>query len=161
VHGRKTRRPSDYAHPLLEVLERLLEFLAGVHDERAVVRHRLADRLAAQDHDLQVRGVPVLLLVRADGQRGTRAEDRGLPMWIGRRSAPTAAPGHHVREGVEVLAPRQRDLRAGRHVAWIMVIGVCVMPGPWWPSSSPAMTRSSAPPSGVVSSWTWPPRMSW
>src|SRR5690606_6073835 len=34
---------------LLEVLEGLLELLAGVHDERAVVGHGLADRAAAEE----------------------------------------------------------------------------------------------------------------
>ncbi|CAM5267529.1 hypothetical protein STENM223S_00964 [Streptomyces tendae] len=49
----------------------------------------------------------------------------------------------------------------GASVAWTIVIGVCVIPGPSWPPSSPAMTRSRAPPSGEVSSWTLPLRMSW
>src|SRR4051812_4033658 len=34
------------------------------------------------------------------------------------------------------------------------VIGVCVAPGPPWPSTSPAMTRTSAPPSCDDSSFT-------
>ena len=48
----------DHAEPAgLVVLERLDQLVAGVHHERAVVRHRLADRLAAHDVQLQRRGV--------------------------------------------------------------------------------------------------------
>ena len=31
---------------------------------------------------------------------------------------------------------------------WVIATGVWVLPGPWCPSTSPAITRSSAPPSG-------------
>ncbi|CAM5425528.1 hypothetical protein STANM309S_00188 [Streptomyces tanashiensis] len=70
----------------------------------------------------------------------------------GRRSVPTepcgmmyARPLKSSRQGRVISAP-------GASVAWIIVMGVWVMPGPAWPSSSPAMTRRSAPPSGYVSS---------
>ena len=49
----------------------------------------------------------------------------------------------------------------GLTVACTRVIGVYVAPGPWWPSSDPAMTRSSAPPSGVLSRPTSDARRSW
>ena len=97
---------------LLEVVERLLEFLTGVHDERAVVGHGLTDRLSAEEDDLEVRRVRVLLLVRADGQRGAVAEDGGLTQ-LDRTAV-----------GTDGAAP-------GASVAWIIVIGVWVIPGPW------------------------------
>ena len=46
-------------------------------------------------------------------------------------------------------------------VAWIMVIGVNVEPGPVCPATSPAITRSSAPPSAVLSRVASPARRSW
>ena len=64
-----------------------------------------------------------------------------------------AVPGQDVGEGVERRVPGQR--RAGRRapsVAWAIVIGVWVPPGPTWPAMSPAMRRTSAPPSGDDSS---------
>ena len=72
----------------------------------------------------------------------------------GRRSAPTVpSPGEDVGEGVERRVPRQRPGgRPGATVAWAIVIGVCVPPGPTWPAMSPAIRRTSAPPSGDDSS---------
>jgi hypothetical protein len=49
----------------------------------------------------------------------------------------------------------------GLIVACTSTIGVWVTPGPAWPATSPAMTRSSAPPSDEASSATLSPRMSW
>ena len=46
-------------------------------------------------------------------------------------------------------------------VACTSDIGVNVEPGPSWPSTEPAMTRTSAPASAEVSSATSPERMSW
>jgi hypothetical protein len=46
-------------------------------------------------------------------------------------------------------------------VACTSVIGLYVLPGPAWPSTSPAITRISVPPSGELSSATFFPVMSW
>ena len=45
----------------LVVLERLADLGLGVHDERPGPRDRLADREAAEDDDVQPRGIPLLL----------------------------------------------------------------------------------------------------
>ena len=46
-------------------------------------------------------------------------------------------------------------------MAWTIEIGVCVEPGPWMPPTSPAMTRTSAPPSALAASATASALMSW
>src|SRR3954469_6857669 len=52
VH-RVVRRPRPAAEPgALVVEERLLDLLASVHHERTMLHHRLADRLALQDEQL-------------------------------------------------------------------------------------------------------------
>ena len=57
--------------------------------------------------------------------------------------------------GVKVM------LAPGSSVACSRVIGVWVTPGPACPSTSPAITRTRVPPSGELSSATWPALMSW
>ena len=100
----------------LEVLHGLLEFAVAVHHERAVVGDGLADRLAAQDDDLEVVAAGVLGVVRPDGEGVALAEDDGLahperaPL-LARR----AAAGQAVRQTVEVAPPGQGDLGAGVH----------------------------------------------
>src|SRR5688572_15456903 len=44
----------------LEVLEGLVQLVAGVHHEGAVLRHRLADRLPAHDVDIEGGAAAVL-----------------------------------------------------------------------------------------------------
>ncbi len=84
------------------------------------------------------------------------------PVWTGRRSVPTLPrPAMTYARALKSSRQGRVTCAPGVTVAWIIVIGVWVMPGPAWPSRSPAITRSRAPPSGVDSSWTWPPPMSW
>jgi hypothetical protein len=63
----------------LEVLERLHQLGAGVHDERPVRRDRLADRAAAEDVDVERRRPRLLPLGGRDRDRVTGPEDRELP----------------------------------------------------------------------------------
>ena len=58
----------------LVVLERLGDLSPGVHDERAVVDDRLANRLAAEDQDLEARVAALLMGVGGDTQRGAGPE---------------------------------------------------------------------------------------
>src|SRR5207244_13305504 len=86
----------------------------GVHDERAVPRHWLPDRPAAEDDDLEGRVGRVLTLVRGDLQMVTRAEDDQLAAGNGTAVGSSAAgAGEHVDQRVEVLAPGQLEARAG------------------------------------------------
>ena len=57
----------------LIVAESVLDFALGVHHEWAVLRHRLSDRSALQDHDLDAFGPSTELdyLVRSDQRTGS------------------------------------------------------------------------------------------
>jgi hypothetical protein len=142
------------------VLHRLDEFRLGVHHERAVLEHRLADRPAAQDQDLE-RG-PVRILQRLGGHADpiAGAEHRQLSLVdrMADRSDRTPA-GQHIDKRVESRFHGRFSRAPGSIVACANVIGVCVAPGPGWPSMSPAMMRTNAPPSSEDSSFTWLPSM--
>jgi hypothetical protein len=99
--------------------------------------------------------------VRADGDRVAAAVHRELARLDRGARAGGAAAGEDVDEGVEVRAPRQRELAPGASVACTSVMGVYVEPGPACPPTSPAITRTSAPPSCDRSSATLPAEMSW
>src|SRR5437762_3218884 len=84
------------------------------------------------------------------------------PVWTGRRSAPTVPePASTYASALKSRRHGSRTWAPGATVAWSSVIGVCVMPGPRKPARSPAMSRSSAPPSAEDSSATWPARLTW
>ena len=69
----------DRAEPAgLEVGERVQDLLAGVHDERPVHGDRLADRRAAEDHDVQRRRPRLLVDGAVDRDRVAGAEDGEL-----------------------------------------------------------------------------------
>src|SRR5688500_17980547 len=61
----------------LEVLDRLLQLQAGVHDERPVLGDRLADRLASEDEHLQRPVTRLLDIVRRHRQMVALAEHDG------------------------------------------------------------------------------------
>jgi len=107
--GRDTAQPAR-----LEVLERLDQLVPGVHHERPVRRHRLTDRLPAEDQDVQLVAGPLLGRRGVHGQRVTRAEHRELPgpdRTVVR--ADRAGAAEHVDQRVEVAAPGQAQLGAG------------------------------------------------
>jgi signal transduction histidine kinase/CheY-like chemotaxis protein len=107
--GRDTAQPAR-----LEVLERLDQLVPGVHHERPVRRHRLTDRLPAEDQDVQLVAGPLLGPRGVHGQRVTRAEHRELPgpdRTVVR--ADRAGATEHVDQRVEVAAPGQVQLGAG------------------------------------------------
>jgi len=62
----------------LVVLESLDDLGPGVHDERAVVHDRLANRPAAENQDLQVRVAALLMRVSPDAQDITGTEHHQL-----------------------------------------------------------------------------------
>ena len=135
--------------PGLEVLERLLQLGSGVHHERPVGRDRLADGLAAQEKHLQCLTARVLAVARADLDPIAGPEHHQLAVGWAPVVPDPACAGENVDEGVEDGIPRQCSRAPGAMVAWTSVIGVCVDPGPRCPPSSPAITRTSAPPSGT------------
>jgi signal transduction histidine kinase/CheY-like chemotaxis protein len=107
--GRDTAQPAR-----LEVLERLDQLVPGVHHERPVRRHRLTDRLPAEDQDVQLVAGSLLGPRGVHGQRVTRAEHRELPgpdRTVVR--ADRAGATEHVDQRVEVAAPGQVQLGAG------------------------------------------------
>jgi signal transduction histidine kinase/CheY-like chemotaxis protein len=107
--GRDTAQPAR-----LEVLERLDQLVPGIHHERPVRRHRLTDRLPAEDQDVQLVAGPLLGPRGVHGQRVTRAEHRELPgpdRTVVR--ADRAGATEHVDQRVEVAAPGQVQLGAG------------------------------------------------
>jgi signal transduction histidine kinase/CheY-like chemotaxis protein len=107
--GRDTAQPAR-----LEVLERLDQLVPGVHHERPVRRHRLTDRLPAEDQDVQLVAGSLLGPRGVHGQRVTRAEHRELPgpdRTVVR--ADRAGATQHVDQRVEVAAPGQVQLGAG------------------------------------------------
>ena len=76
---RQNRVRRDDAEPAGLVVEhRLLQLGAGVHDERAIRRDGLADRLAAEEQDLERRVARVLLSGRSDDQVVALPEDGEL-----------------------------------------------------------------------------------
>jgi len=108
VGGHRGNRPQPAR---LVVLERLDQLGAGVHDEWPVRRDRLADRLAAEQQDVQVAAG-----VRRERDRVPGAEHGQLPHPDRPLLGPDgAAARQHVGQRVEVLAPRQPHPRARRH----------------------------------------------
>ena len=124
----------------LEVVERLLDLGAGVHDERPVPGDRLADRLPAEQQHLHAAGARVLTARGFHGERVAAAE-HGQVAGVDRDAFATdrAAPAEHVDEAVELGRPRDHRRAPGASVACTIVIGVCVDPGPLKPPTSPAM----------------------
>jgi CheY-like chemotaxis protein len=107
--GRDTAQPAR-----LEVLERLDQLVPGVHHERPVRGDRLADRLPAEDQDVQLAAGPLLGPGGVHGQRVTRAEHGELPG--AERAvirADRARAAQHVDQRVEVAAPGQVQPGAG------------------------------------------------
>ena len=149
----------DRAQPArLVVLEGLDQLGAGVHDERPVGRHRLPDRLPAEQQDVHVRRGPGRERDRVPGPEHGQLAHLDRPLF---RPDKTAA-GQHVRERVELRGPRQPDLRPGRHGRVHQGDRRVRDPGAVMrPPNDPAITRSSAPPSAEDSSATCPARMSW
>src|SRR6185437_5163713 len=100
---------------LLVVLEGPGQLGLGVHHERAVSRDRLADRLAAEQEDVERGARAVHLRVGSERDRLAEAEDRELARADGTPiDANRARAREHVAERVEVRAPWETDLRARR-----------------------------------------------
>src|SRR5215471_11227073 len=114
----------------LVVLDRLLQLLDGVHDERTVVSDRLANRPAAEQQHLERRPVGVLRGVGGNGDAVAWAEHSQLAGADGAAGrADGALAAQHVDQRVEVGPPRHRQSRAGgdRRVR-VSDRGVCA---PW------------------------------
>src|SRR5439155_1630279 len=100
----------------LEVLEGLDQFGPGVHDERPVGLDRLPDRLAAEQQDVHVALGPGRERDRLPGPEHGQLPHPDWALLCSRRlGAHGAGPRQHVGERVEVLPPRQPDLRARGH----------------------------------------------
>jgi hypothetical protein len=98
----------------LVVLEGLDELGAGVHHERPVGGDRLADRLAAQDEDVEL--LMAALLGAVGGHADDVARTVASQLAHGHRVAPgpnRPRPGEHVHQRVEVGPPRQPQLGPG------------------------------------------------
>ena len=93
----------------LVVLERLNDLGLGVHDERSVVHHRLADRTAAEQQHLQV--PPSFLgCVRRQRQAVAGPKDGQLATADWAPLGPdTAVSRQDIGEGIEVRPPGQSD----------------------------------------------------
>src|SRR5258706_8460083 len=115
------------AHPAgLQVAHRLAQLLLGVHDERAVARDRLVDRLAAHDEQLRVgRGLDEDLVAGALeddqllGLRGFRAVEGYFPVEDEEPAAPAFAEAQAqafsgAQLQIEELDRRERARRALR-----------------------------------------------
>jgi hypothetical protein len=98
----------------LEVLDRLDELGFRVHHERPVVEDGFADRLAAQQQNLQSGAVRVLFGGRCDIDAVAGAEHRQLTL-LDRMAdrAHGAAPRQHVDQRIEIAVPRQVQSRPG------------------------------------------------
>src|SRR5215207_11383303 len=96
----------------LEVLEGLDQLGTGVHHERTVGGHRLADGLATKDQDVELLVAALLGAGGLDGEHVAGAVDGQLAH--ADRLAPgpgRARPGQHVDQGVEVGPPGQLQPR--------------------------------------------------
>ena len=111
-HQRVRRNGAELAR--LEVLDRLDQLGLGVHHERAVLKHRLVNWLAAQDQNLERRPPRLLRLRGRHGDPVARPEHGQLPLvnrlphWADRPAA-----RQYVDQRVEVAVPRQVQTGAG------------------------------------------------
>src|SRR6266487_4556829 len=145
----------------LVVLERLHQLLAGVHDEGAIGGHRLADRQAAKHQHVELGTAALLPAIGSHRHHVTSPNTASWPMRTGCRLIPTDPdPASTYTSALKSARHGSRNCAPGARVPCSSAIGVWVMPGPSWPATSPAITRSSAPPSDELSSDTARPRMS-
>ena len=99
---------------LLVILEGFLNLGSRAHHERAIGHHRLAQRHAADEEDLEILGTGILLGVGADLDEITIDEHRELTLGDDALlSTDRAAAGEHVGQGIEVRRPRDRDAPTG------------------------------------------------
>src|SRR5438132_1999645 len=90
----------------LVVRDRLGDLVAGVHDKRAIPRDRLANGLAAEHEDVQVRAATLLCGAGLHLDHVTRTENRQLAHPDGLALLTDGAlPIEHVQNSVEVRTP--------------------------------------------------------
>ena len=94
-------------------------------------------------------------------ERVAGANTASWPDSTARAAADRPLARQHVGQGVEVGRHGRPSRAPGATVAWATVIGVWVEPGPRWPATSPAISRTRAPPSAEDSSVTWSPSRFW
>jgi hypothetical protein len=147
----------------LEVLQGLPQFASSVHHKGPICRDRFANGLATQDKQLQGRTLRVLVVITADLEPVAAAEHHQLTVtgWCPFGThAPSASK--NVDERIKGWIPPQLQSRARRNGRMNQRDGrVCVDPGPRWPPTSPAITRTNALASADSASFTAAASMPW